>query len=85
MIGENTNNIFVSFTQQVMASVVNLNGIQSCPFERKLSVKEPKALAALVVQIHERGWGGMVPFDMKVFHLWLHEQRLKWSQHLQRG
>lgn len=58
------------------------------PCERTLSVKEPKALAALFVQIQEGGLyvakvggeGDMLLFDMKVFHLWLHEEQLKWSR-----
>lgn len=54
------------------------------PCERTLSFKEPKALAALFVQIQEGGLyvakvggeGDMLLFDMKVFHLWLHEEHL---------
>lgn len=52
------------------------------PRERKLSIKEPKALVILLVLI-QRGElsvvkveveGNILLFDMAVFHLWLHEE-----------
>lgn len=54
MIGENTNNAFVSFIQSMMASLFSFKWKSIMPCERKLSIQEPEALVALFVTIQKR-------------------------------
>lgn len=79
MIGENTNNAFVSFIRSMMASLFSFKWKSIMPCERKLSIQEPEALVALFVTIQRReisvakvrGEWDMLLLDMTVFQLWL--------------